>query len=100
MVSPFARSVDGMPDFGQGRRGWGLSEFTGRKSVPVARLVSTNRAGYLDERRVARYARRWFPPPVWVVERSGWFYIADGHHTAAAAIANRKRRVDARVKKV
>lgn len=100
-MSPFTRSVDGMPNVGQGS-GWTATEWrrAPSRTVPVAQLVATNRGGYLDEQRVARYARRWGSgSPINVIDHGGRFYIADGHHRAAAAITRGRRSVRARVMK-
>lgn len=94
----FSSKVDGMPDVGQGD-GWTKSSWRGapRKRVPVSKLVSTNRGGYLDPKRAARYARGGGDP--YVVEHRGRYYVADGHHRAAAAIARGDKHVTVRVKR-
>jgi hypothetical protein len=99
-VKYFRRTANGMPNFGQGAGGWPVGAFKTKKRVPVSRLVSTNRSAYLDESRVERYMRRFFKDPVYVVEKDGWYYIADGHHTAAAEIKRGRSYVDARVYKI
>jgi hypothetical protein len=72
----FRKSVDGMPDVGQGD-GYDRSSFTGRKRVKVSDLVSTNKGGYL------RPDRHRGNGTVYAIEHDGQLYIADGHHTAA-----------------
>lgn len=94
----FAAAVDGMPDLGQGR-GWTPADWrrAPREQVPVSRLVATNRRGYLDEARVARYARGGGGGDIYVVAHGGRYWIADGHHRAAAAMVRGRAKVTARV---
>lgn len=96
--NPFVK-VDGMPDVGQGD-GWSESEWrrAPRRTVRTADLVSTNRGGYLSRRRVEKYARGGGGDP-YVVEHRGRYYIADGHHRAAAAIARGEKTIPVRVKR-
>lgn len=95
----FTRKVDGMPDVGQGD-GWTESSWrrAPRKSVPVDKLVSTNRGGYLNSKKAAKYARGGGGDP-YVVEHRGRYYIADGHHRAAAAIERGDKTISVRVKR-
>lgn len=88
----FSSRTDGMPDFGQGD-GYKPSSFSTRKRVPVSKLVSTNRGGYL------RPDKHKGSGTVYAVEKGGRYYIADGHHTAAAAIARGDKSVNVRVRK-
>jgi hypothetical protein len=99
-ASWFNHMTAGMPDFGQ-RQGWTPASWrrAPRKQVAVSRLVATNRRGYLDERRAARYARSGGGGDVYVVEHQGHHYIADGHHRAVAAIMRGQKTVTARVKR-
>lgn len=93
----FSRSHNGMPDLGQGD-GWTAAEWrrAPRGSVPVSKLEATNRGHYLNPRTAAKYARGG-GGDLYVVESGGRFFIADGHHRAAAAIARGDKRVTARV---
>jgi ParB-like nuclease domain len=99
-VSWFNEMTNGMPAFGQGQ-GWTPSSWRRalRKQVPVDKLVSTNRGGYLNERRAARYARNRGGGDVYVVEHEGRYYIADGHHRAVAAMIRGEKTIAARVKR-
>jgi ParB-like nuclease domain len=96
----FNQATDGMPDFGQGE-GWTPSSWRRApcKQVPVGRLVSTNRGGYLSERRAARYARRRGGEDICVIAHEGRYYIADGHHRAVAAMMRGENTITARVKR-
>lgn len=96
----FAAAVDGMPHVGQGD-GWTESSWrrAPRKTVRVADLVATNRGGYLDAARVARYAERAPGGEPCVVEHDGRYYVADGHHRAAAAIARGDKTIQVLVKR-
>lgn len=89
--------VDGMPNVGQGS-GW--TERQWRKApvrtVPLRRLVGTNRGGHLDPARVQRYLRGGGGKP-YVVEHGGRLYIAEGHHRCAAAIQRGDRTIRAHV---
>lgn len=95
----FRRKVDGMPDVGQGD-GWTVSSWRSapKKRVPVAKLVSTNRGGYLNPRKVAKYSSGGGGTP-YVVQDGGTYYVADGHHRAAAAAARGEKYITARVKR-
>jgi ParB-like nuclease family protein len=95
----FHHAADGMPNFGQGL-GWTPASWrrAPRKQVPVGKLVSTNRRGYLSERRAARYARTG-GADIYVVEHAGRYYIADGHHRAVAAMMRGDTTIAARVKR-
>lgn len=95
----FADAVDGMPDAGQGD-GWAESSWrrAPRKTVRVKDLVATNRGGYLDRERVERYTAGGGGEPC-VVEHNGRYYLADGHHRAAAAIARGEKTIRVRVKR-
>jgi uncharacterized ParB-like nuclease family protein len=102
-VSWFNEMTNGMPALGQGQ-GWTPSSWrrAPRKQVPVAKLVSTNRGGYLSQRRAARYARKGGSVgggDVYVVEHEGRYYIADGHHRAVAAMMRGEKTITARVKR-
>lgn len=92
-----SKKHDGMPDVGQGD-GWTASEWrrAPRRRVPVDKLESTNRGGYLDEKRVRRYAKGGGKDPK-VIEHKGRYYVADGHHSAAGAKARGDKTVNARV---
>jgi len=94
----FSSKTDGMPDLGQGR-GWRASDFKRRERVPVSKLISTNKGGYLDESRVAKYAERG-GGDIYVVKHRGKYYVADGHHSAAAAAARGEKNVRVRVVEV
>lgn len=96
--SPFVK-VDGMPDVGQGD-GWTESSWrrAPKKIVRTSDLVSTNLGGYLSRRRVKKYASGGGGTP-YVVEHRGRYYIADGHHRAAAAIARGDTTIQVRVKR-
>lgn len=98
-MSLFKRTVNGMPNVGQGD-GWTAAEWrrAPKKKVPVERLVSTNLGGYLNPRKVAKYRRGGGGTP-YVIEDGGEYYVADGHHRAAAAIARGERYVTVRVKR-
>lgn len=95
----FHRTTDGMPDFGQGE-GWTPSSWrrAPRRWVSVAKLVSTNRSGYLNEGLAARYARRGGGGDVYAVEHEGRYYIADGHHRAVAVMMRGEKTITVRVK--
>ncbi len=96
----FSSKTNGMPDVGQGN-GWTKSSWRSapRKSVPASKLVSTNKGGYLDEKRVARYAKNGRKGEPLVVEHKGRYYVADGHHRAAAAMARGEKNVTVRVQR-
>jgi hypothetical protein len=98
-MSWFNKTTHGMPDLGQGQ-GWTPSSWrrAPRKQVPVDKLVSTNRGGYLNESRAARYVRK-SGGDVYVVEHEGRYYIADGHHRAVAAMMRGEKTITARVKR-
>ncbi len=93
----FSRSHNGMPDVGQGD-GWTSSQWrrAPRRSVPVSKLEATNHGRYLNPRTAARYARGGGGVP-YVVESGGRFFLADGHHRAAAAVARGDRWITVRV---
>lgn len=95
----FSRSHNGMPDVGQGD-GWSASSWrrAPRRRVPVSKLESTNRGHYLNPRTAAKYARGGGGDP-YVVESGGRYYLADGHHRAAAAVARGDRYITVRVKR-
>lgn len=99
-MSWFSKKTDGMPDVGQGD-GWTASSWRSAptKRVPVSKLVSTNRGGYLDEKRVAKYAKSGKGGTPYVIESGGKYYVADGHHRAAAAMARGEKTVTVRVKR-
>ncbi|GAA0905778.1 ParB/RepB/Spo0J family partition protein [Pseudonocardia zijingensis] len=99
-MSWFLQATDGMPDLGQGP-GWPPSSWrhAPRKQVPVNKLVATNRRGYLNEARAARYARHGARGDIYVIEHAGRYYIADGHHRAVAAMMRREKTITARVKR-
>jgi hypothetical protein len=99
-MSWFSKTTNGMPAFGQGQ-GWTPSSWrrAPRKRVPVGKLVSTNRGGYLNQGRAARYARNRSGGDVYVVQHGGRYYIADGHHRAVAAMMRGEKTVTARVKR-
>lgn len=96
----FKRKTDGMPDLGQGR-GWSESSWrrAPKKQIPVDRLISTNRGGYLDGRRAERYARTGHKGRIYVVERGGDYYVADGHHHVVAAMLRGEKTITAHVKR-
>lgn len=93
----FTRSHDGMPDVGQGD-GWSPSAWrrAPRRSVPVSKLEATNRGHYLNPKTAAKYAGGGGGDP-YVVEHRGRFYLADGHHRTAAAVARGDKRITVRV---
>lgn len=95
----FRKSVNGMPDLGQGE-GWTAAEWrrAPKKRVPVSKLVAANRGHYLNPKTAAKYAKGGGGDP-YVVESGGRYYIADGHHRAAAAIARGETHVTVRVKR-
>lgn len=96
----FTTTTNGMPSLGQGE-GWTASSWrrAPRKRVPVTRLVATNRGGYLNESRAAKYARTGGGADIYVVEHGGRYYIADGHHRAVAAMMRGEKSITARVKR-
>lgn len=98
-MSVFKRSVNGMPDVGQGD-GWTAAEWrrAPKVRVPVAQLVSTNLGGYLNASKVRKYSNGRGGTPC-VVETGGSYYVADGHHRAAAAIARGEKHITVRVKR-
>lgn len=63
----------------------------------VSDLIATNRGGYLDEHRVARYVRRVPRGLLWVMEHGGCLYLVDGHHRAVAAFRRGEGQVLAHV---
>lgn len=95
----FSRKVNGMPDVGQGD-GWTAAEWrrAPKKRIRVDRLVSTNLGGYLSPRKVAKYSGGGGGTP-YVVEDGGQFYVADGHHRAAAAIQRGDTHITVRLKR-
>jgi hypothetical protein len=95
----FRRPWQPMPAFGQGPDGFHPREYNVRKLVSVVRLVPTNKNGYLNEQIIDKYVRRG-GDGLWVVEHDELFYIAEGHHHAAAEIVIGHRAVVARVKVV
>lgn len=68
-----------MPDFGQSKSGYKDSEFSGRKRLRASDLIATNKGGYLNPEKHKGNG------VVYVVEKDGKYYVADGHHTAANA---------------
>lgn len=96
----FSKSHDGMPDVGQGG-GWTKAEWrrAPKKRVRVDKLESTNRGGYLNEKRAARYAKGGKRGTPYVVESGGRYFVADGHHRAAAAKARGEKTIVVRVKR-
>lgn len=96
----FSSSRDGMPDVGQGD-GWTASSWRSapKKRVRVDKLVAANKGHYLDEKRVARYAKNGKGGTPYVVESRGKYYVADGHHRAAAAMARGEKTIVVRVKR-
>ena len=90
----FSRKHDGMPNVGQGE-GYTESEFrrAPRRRVPISKLESTNRGGYLNPRKVASGRDK----DSYVIEHKGRYCVADGHHNAARAAARGDRTVSARV---
>ena len=96
----FSSKHDGMPDVGQGD-GWTKAEWrkAPKRRVRVDRLASTNKGGYLDEKRVAKYAKNRKGGTPLVVESGGKLFVADGHHRAAAAMARGEKYVTVRVKR-
>lgn len=96
----FSRSSDGMPDLGQGK-GWTAAEWrkAPTKRVPVSKLVAANKGHYLDPKKVAKYAKSGGGGKPLAVESGGRYYLADGHHRAAAAIQRGEKYVTVRVKR-
>jgi len=96
----FRRKTDGMPDLGQGK-GWSDSSWrrAPKRRVPIDRLISTNRGGYLDHKRAERYARTGHRGMICVVEKEGDLYVADGHHHVVAAMLRGEKTVEVRVKR-
>lgn len=96
-MSWFSGKVNGMPDFGQGD-GWTASEWrrAPRRNVPVRKLVSTNRGGYLNKAKAAKYSSGGGGDP-YVVECNGRYYVADGHHRIYAAAARGERTIKVRI---
>lgn len=78
LMSWFSGKVNGMPDFGQGD-GWTASEWrrAPRRNVPARKLVSTNRGGYLNKAKAAKYSSGGGGDP-YVVECNGRYYVAVG----------------------
>lgn len=99
-MSWFSNKVNGMPDVGQGD-GWSASSWRSapRKRIPVSKLVSTNLGGYLSPSKVAKYAKSGGGGEPYVVEHNGRYYVADGHHRAAAAMARGEKSITVRVKR-
>lgn len=100
-AAPFRKHVNGMPNMGQGR-GWTVTQWKKApiRRVRIADLIATNLDGYLDERRVARYAQSARHDEPCVVEHRGHLYVADGHHRAAAAHQRGETYIRARVMRI
>src|SRR5690606_17383070 len=96
----FKRKTDGMPDLGQGR-GWSESSWrrAPKKQIPVDRLTSTNKGGYLSMRRAEEYVRATHVGRIYVVERGGDYYVADCHHHVVAAMLRGEKTITAHVER-
>lgn len=101
--TPFREHLPCMPDMGQGfvdrKGGWTVRQWRKApiKPVRLTDLIATNRHGYLDERKVARYLKSRNPGEPCVVEHRGQLYVADGHHRAVAAHRRGETHIRARV---
>lgn len=93
----FKRKVNGMPVEGEG---WTASSWATapKRTLPVKQLISTNRNGYLNLRKVAQYGNGGGALP-WVVDYGGSYYVADGHHRVAAAAKRGDKTITVRVKR-
>lgn len=71
----FSRKHDGMPDVGQGE-GYTEKEWKRgrRERVPVSKLESTNRGGYLNPKLVEKAARG-RGKDSYVIEHRGRYYV-------------------------
>lgn len=73
--------------------GYGTFDKLGRMEVPTKNIVITQE--YITQKGIDKYKGKSKTEPPILVKRGSKFYVADGHHRIAAAVANGKKSITA-----